>query len=611
MGSAGAARINFKPSPFYEIKHFVSPIVQCPEAPTQNDRKNATLFVNLSAEQVEQLKGAKHQLRLFCTTVEAHAASLSGRNPATVEFPLTCEARVNNHTLSTNLRGSKKNVGRVPPPNLNKDGMLALRDGRPNRIDLTYTNAPKRHVLVAAICEITTVEILVERLKSQQFRTKDDVLSRMRREAEDDDIEAGAATMSLKCPFSYMRIATPCRSIHCSHVQCFDAYSFFSVNEQTPSWACPVCHKNIKVEELIMDGYVDDILKRVPQDEDSVVVEPDGSWHTSDGKVSSAGTAHATPAAEGTPLQERLLNSNDEDVKPGAGHGKSNGTRTPMDEIVLLDSPSPPPQSAASEAAQAPAAAAPAAGAPAPAAASAAPMVNGGSAPAARNGSSSSVTAPHKAPRAAALAALPERIELLSSSTNTSARQSPAVAANDVIDLTLDSDDEAEPSVPTRPVARNGNHVHASHASHGGSSSSSSSAGPSHQGFAQFAPTPHRTGPFAAAMARAEATPEDEQIRRPGKRPRTDASEIPTPSDPRLANGRRAAGQSTAPVPSSYLDVGANGTGGREAGSTTANGAETAAPRGGDEAEDAWMDNADATEHEQYLNEEDWWSPGA
>lgn len=53
---------------------------------------------------------------------------------------------------------------------------------------------------------------------------------------------------------SYMRMTTPCRSIRCTHIQCFDAQSFFSVNEQTPSWLCPVCNKILVPDEVIMDG---------------------------------------------------------------------------------------------------------------------------------------------------------------------------------------------------------------------------------------------------------------------------------------------------------------------------------------------------------------------
>ncbi|SJX63942.1 related to SIZ1-E3-like factor in the SUMO pathway [Sporisorium reilianum f. sp. reilianum] len=628
IGSAGATRINFRSSPFYEIKQFASSIVQCQEAPTQADRKNAVLFVNLSAEQCEQLKTPRYQLRLFCTTVEAHAASLSGRNPAMVEFPLTCEARVNNHTLSINLRGSKKNAGRVPPPNLNKDNMLALRgDGRPNRIELTYTNAPKRHVLVAAICEITTVETLVERLRSKQLRSKEEVLMRMRKEAEDDDIEAGAATMSLKCPFSYMRITTPCRSIHCSHVQCFDAYSFFSINEQTPSWACPTCHKTIKPEDLLMDGYVDDILKRVPQDEDSVIIEPDGQWHTADGKVTSSGVAQPGSAGAGTPIEDRLPSRDSEDVKPGASSSakQNGGKRASPEEIVLLDSPSPPPTTAAT--------------------ASTSTLRGPSAAPQAASNGIASASTTHAVARPAAAppaAAAPrhERIDLLSSSTSTSARNSPATGTpGDVIDLTLDSDDDSEPSVPTRAAPTNGAHVHApakavssshhNHVSGGSSSSSTVRAGGFTNYSSHVSATPHRNGPFANAMARVDATPEDEQIRRPGKRPRTDG--IPTPSDPRLVNGRRpgsGAGEeaSRTALPASYLDAGANGNrsngsgyggaasagGGGATSSSTTRGTyrDPAAARGAgddDEGDDSWMDNTNASDQDHYLNEDEWW----
>lgn len=90
---------------------------------------------------------------------------------------------------------------------------------------------------------------------------------------EDDDIVAGPQKTSLKCPvssfathaaygperlaiqLSYARISTPCRSSHCVHVQCFDALSWYSVNEQTTTWSCPVCEKSINHEDLIVDGY--------------------------------------------------------------------------------------------------------------------------------------------------------------------------------------------------------------------------------------------------------------------------------------------------------------------------------------------------------------------
>lgn len=87
----------------------------------------------------------------------------------------------------------------------------------------------------------------------------------------DDDIIAGSQKLSLKCPvsvssvhkiellnivlqLSYVRISTPCRSSLCVHSQCFDAFSWYSMMEQTTTWLCPVCEKVLNTEDLIVDG---------------------------------------------------------------------------------------------------------------------------------------------------------------------------------------------------------------------------------------------------------------------------------------------------------------------------------------------------------------------
>lgn len=52
---------------------------------------------------------------------------------------------------------------------------------------------------------------------------------------------------------SYIRMSNPMRSTLCNHVQCFDAASWFQINEQTPTWTCPVCEQALKVEHLFID----------------------------------------------------------------------------------------------------------------------------------------------------------------------------------------------------------------------------------------------------------------------------------------------------------------------------------------------------------------------
>ena len=75
----------------------------------------------------------------------------------------------------------------------------------------------------------------------------------VRNRAEDSEIVATSTVMSLKCPLSTVRIVVPCRSILCTHNQCFDASSFLQLQEQAPTWTCPVCSKWTSFSSLQID----------------------------------------------------------------------------------------------------------------------------------------------------------------------------------------------------------------------------------------------------------------------------------------------------------------------------------------------------------------------
>jgi E3 SUMO-protein ligase PIAS1 len=85
--------------------------------------------------------------------------------------------------------------------------------------------------------------------------------------------------MSLKDPISTLRISTPCRSTVCTHNQCFDAESFLQLQEQAPTWTCPICNKTISYEGLAVDQYVEEILSKV-RSADQVTIQPNGEWST-------------------------------------------------------------------------------------------------------------------------------------------------------------------------------------------------------------------------------------------------------------------------------------------------------------------------------------------
>jgi E3 SUMO-protein ligase PIAS1 len=51
-------------------------------------------------------------------------------------------------------------------------------------------------------------------------------------------------------------MSNPMRSTRCNHIQCFDAASWFQINEQTPTWTCPICEQALKIEHLFIDECV-------------------------------------------------------------------------------------------------------------------------------------------------------------------------------------------------------------------------------------------------------------------------------------------------------------------------------------------------------------------
>jgi len=59
----------------------------------------------------------------------------------------------------------------------------------------------------------------------------------------------------LSVQLSFMRVVTPCRSLKCVHPQCFDITSWYTMMEQTTTWLCPVCERQLDYRELIIDGW--------------------------------------------------------------------------------------------------------------------------------------------------------------------------------------------------------------------------------------------------------------------------------------------------------------------------------------------------------------------
>ncbi|KAF5385421.1 hypothetical protein D9757_005325 [Collybiopsis confluens] len=354
--------LQFKESPFFRVEDTVSSVLECPESQNAADRRQSVLQFTLKQDHVNKLKAAdsKYHLRLFCTSSIFHSPGQAFRSfpsPCPIEFPPTCEVRVNAAQISASLKGLKKKPGTAPPPELDKYVNLNTSS---NRVDMIYVNSqqpsqPKKFFLVVKLVESISVKSLVDSLKQDHFESSEKIKQQMQANtSEDDDIVAGPQKMSLKCPLTLARINTPCRSSN--------------VNEQTTTWLCPVCEKTLEVHDLIIDGFSESILKDCPDSIDDVMVEADGEWHTSDNKYGSyhwkikhpPKPSNASPPKPSSPIRAPLvpqilglngmpktdeitvLDSDDEDegrvkreLSPSVGNLSSTSMSHPHSEAVL------------------------------------------------------------------------------------------------------------------------------------------------------------------------------------------------------------------------------------------------------------------------------------
>ncbi|OBT48296.1 hypothetical protein VE00_01170 [Pseudogymnoascus sp. WSF 3629] len=244
-GAGAQPVIDFKPSPFYALQRQIGDVKTCPAMAAH--RNNVEISVQAQnwpiLGQIETDKSLK---------VMAFCSSDPGTMRQEISFPHQSEIKVNGGDVKANLRGLK-----------NKPGST-----RPTFYFMVY------------VVKTVPVEELRKRIENGKKLSKESVINEMVSKAADPDIVATSTVLSLKCPLSTLRMDLPCRSTACRHNQCFDATSYLQLQEQGPTWLCPICNNSAAFETLAVDDYVRDIITNTPRSVDQVTIEPDGKWST-------------------------------------------------------------------------------------------------------------------------------------------------------------------------------------------------------------------------------------------------------------------------------------------------------------------------------------------
>lgn len=147
--------------------------------------------------------------------------------------------------------------------------------------------------------------------------------------ANDPDVVATSQVLSLLCPLSYTRLKVPSRGTSCNHIQCFDAKSFMQLQEQGPTWSCPICYKPTPFDTLAIDEYVQEVLENTPDSLEQVTIEPDGVWKL---KTEEPEPSRSRPSASSR------IDDDDDLAILSDSHGTGNGVRNTMSTPTPLRS---------------------------------------------------------------------------------------------------------------------------------------------------------------------------------------------------------------------------------------------------------------------------------
>lgn len=265
----GNPRIEFKSSPYYEIQEQLGGPVVCEVMQHHRHTVKTTLRVNDRPILSRLNLDPTLRVMVFC--------SMEGSGKQDIAFPHQSEIKVNTGEVKANLRGLKNKPGSTRPVDITKE--LRLNPSHyGNTVEMTYALTSKKFYLNLYVVKAIPVTDLVKQLEAGKRITEKSVIDEMLNKARDADIVTTASVLSLKCPLSTLRIDLPCRSIACRHNQCFDATSYLQLQEQGPTWLCPICNNPALFESLAVDEYVKNILKSTSKSVDQVTIQPDAKW---------------------------------------------------------------------------------------------------------------------------------------------------------------------------------------------------------------------------------------------------------------------------------------------------------------------------------------------
>ncbi|KRY00775.1 E3 SUMO-protein ligase PIAS2 [Trichinella pseudospiralis] len=145
----------------------------------------------------------------------------------------------------------------------------------------TLNGEYKDYYFTVELLRYENAENLRNIIVTQHRIFRNDTLKLMFKNCVDGDILPTSIQISLLCPLSRKRLIYPCRSVKCTHPQCFDIDNFLQLSKGKVYLRCPVCRRAVHRKILCIDQYemfTLEILKSTTENVIDVFVFNDGTW---------------------------------------------------------------------------------------------------------------------------------------------------------------------------------------------------------------------------------------------------------------------------------------------------------------------------------------------
>ncbi|KAI3517273.1 hypothetical protein L1887_16486 [Cichorium endivia] len=282
-------RIN-RCDPFWKsLAHPLLPVKLCvSDVPDDGSQALQTVGTNFQITRADVclLENAGYDVQAWCIL-------LNDSVPFRMQWPQYPDLKVNGIPVKTINRPGSKTLG----ANGRDDGpsiSVFLVEGH-NTITLSGSDS-RPFCLGVRLVKKRTVQQVIDMIPNEQEgESFSEAVARVCRcigggmaaanDDSDSDLEviADNVTINLRCPMSGCRMKTAARFKGCIHLGCFDLHTLVQINQRSRKWQCPICLKNYSLEDIIIDPYLNRIVKMMqPCDEEvtEVEVKSDGSWRT-------------------------------------------------------------------------------------------------------------------------------------------------------------------------------------------------------------------------------------------------------------------------------------------------------------------------------------------